>query len=242
MNFKLAMLAAGLALASSGASAAIQSVSVSGATVDFSFQYDDTLPNLFNLGIYEVSGDSLSFSPTNFFAYQNGVTGWNTANSTTPAITVTAKAGYSLNQISLFEQGDYYRIQSGSGMTTVKVAGEFIVNNVATKISNVSLADSMSAQGLFNDSEEFETSSWSYSTSVALNAAQSATAKVQNILKAGVNLGGTALDVAFIEKKLMMLSVQSTEVTAPVPVPGAIWLFGTAFAGFLVSRRNTQSA
>jgi hypothetical protein len=75
-----------------------------------------------------------------------------------------------------------------------------------------------------------------------LNAAQSATAKVQNILKAGVNLGGTALDVAFIEKKLMMLSVQSTEVTAPVPVPGAIWLFGTAFAGFLVSRRNTQSA
>lgn len=242
MNVKLALVAAGLALASTGASAAIQSVSVSGATVDFSFQYDDSLPNLFNLGIYEVSGDSLSFSPTNFFAYQNGLTGWSNANSTTPVITVTAKAGYTLNQLSLFEQGDYYRIQSGSGMTTVKVAGEFIVNNVATTISTAPLATAMSAQGLFDDSEIFETSAWSYSTSVALNAAQSATAKVQNILKAGVNLGGTALDVAFIEKKLMMLSVQSTEVTAPVPVPGAFWLFGSAFVGLLVSRRNTQAA
>jgi hypothetical protein len=238
MNLKLALVAASLALASSGASAAIQSVSVSGATVDFSFQYDDSLPNRFNLGVFQVSGDSLSFSPTNFFAEQNGLTGWNTANATTPLITVTAKAGYILNQLSLFEQGDYYRIQTGSGMTTVKVGGEFIVNNVATAISTAPLTNAMSAQGLFDDTETFQTSSWSYSTSVALNAVESATAKVQNILKAGVYLNATPLDVAFIEKKLMVISAQA----APVPVPGAVWLFGTALAGFFVSRRNNQQA
>ncbi|PPD29847.1 MAG: hypothetical protein CTY19_16745, partial [Methylomonas sp.] len=109
-------------------------------------------------------------------------------------------------------------------------------------ISTAPLTNAMSAQGLFDDTETFQTSSWSYSTSVALNAVESATAKVQNILKAGVNLNGTPLDQAFIEKKLMMISAQSFEVAAPVPVPGAVWLFGTALAGFFVSRRNNQQA
>ncbi|MDD2738279.1 MAG: hypothetical protein PHR94_05050 [Methylomonas lenta] len=239
-NLKLVLAAAGFALASSGVNAAIMSVTVSGQTVDFSYQYDSSLPNLFNLGIYSVSGDSLSFSPTNFIAHQNGLTGWSTSTATTPLVTVTAKAGYALTNLSLFEQGDYYRSQSGTNMTMVSVGGQFIVdNNPSSIISSQPLTTAMSAAGLFDQSETFQTSAWSVSSNVALNNALSATAKVENILRAGVNLNATALDEAFIEKKLMKFTAATTTV---VPVPGAFWLFGSALTGVLVSRRRNTTA
>lgn len=238
-NLKLVLAAAGLALASSGVNAAIVSVTVSGQTVDFSYQYDNTLPNLFNLGIYQVSGDSLSFSPTNFVAHQNGLTGWSTATATTPLITVTAKAGYALTNLSLFEQGDYSRIQSGTNMTMVSVGGQFIVdNNPSSIVPTQPLNTAMSASGLFNQSETTQTSPWNVSSTVALTNALSATAKVENILRAGVNLNATALDEAFIEKKLMSISAATTVV----PTPGAFWLFGSALTGVLVSRRRNIQA
>lgn len=239
-KLKIALAAAGLALASTGVNAAIMSVTVSGQTVDFSYQYDSSLPNLFNLGIYQVSGDSLSFSPTNFVAHQNGLTGWSTATSTTPNITVTAKSGYTLNGLSLFEQGDYFQIQSGSNMTMASVSGQFIVDNNASSINPTQpLTTTMSAAGLFNQSETFQTSPWSVSSTVALNNALSATAKVENILKVGVNVNATALDEVFIEKKLMSISAATTAV---VPVPGAFWLFGSVLTGVLVSRRRNITA
>lgn len=242
MNLKSALVAAGLALASSGASAAIQSVSVSGATVDFSYQYDDALPNLFNLGIYEVSGDSLSFSPTNFVAFQKGAAGWSDAFATTPLITVTAKSGYSLTGLSLFEQGDYYQVQSAEFMTLVTVSGQFIVNDHPNPFTSSDLDVALTTRGVFRRTEQVQTTGWSISDYADLNLAQSATVKVENLLSAGIDVGATALDKAFIEKKLMKISAQSTEVIAPVPVPGTVWMFGSALAGFLVSRRSKQQA
>lgn len=64
-KLKLALAAAGLALASSSANAALVSVTAQGATVNFSYQYDDALVNLFTPGSYTIVGDTLSFSPTN---------------------------------------------------------------------------------------------------------------------------------------------------------------------------------
>lgn len=240
-SLNVVFAAVGLAFASSSVNAAIQSVSVSGATVDFFYQYDDAFGNLFNPGIYLGAGDTLSFSPTNFVAQKNGVTGWSTATATTPLITVTAKAGYVLTGLSLFEEGDYYRIQSGSNMTLVSVAGQFIVNGNPKPISPAQLLNStLSASGLFDESETFQTSTWSVDSSVALNSLESATAKIQNILKAGINLNATSLDEAFIEKKRTRLSASTVPVAAPVP--GALWLFGTALAGFLVSRTGKKTA
>jgi hypothetical protein len=240
-NLRLVLAAAGFALASSGVNAAIMSVTVSGQTVDFSYQYDTSLPNLFNLGIYTVSGDSLSFSPTNFIAHQNGLTGWSTSTATTPLVTVTAKAGYALTNLSLFEQGDYFRIQSDTNMTMVSVSGQFIVDNNPSSItSSQPLTTVMPAAQLFSQPETTQTSTWWVSSNVALNSTQSATAMVENILRAGVNLNATALDEAFIQKKLMSLSAATMPVV--VPVPGAFWLFGSALTGVLVSRRRNITA
>jgi len=234
-NLKIVAATAVLVFASTTANAVIVPITVSGDTVDFSYQYDDAVESLFDIGIYLVSGDTLSFSPTNFIAHQSGLAGWSTASSTTPLITVTAKEGYALSGLSLFEQGDYYRIQSGDNMTVASVGGQFIVNDAPNQIG-AQLPTSMSASGLFDGSETFQTSAWSTESSVSLNSVESATAKVENILKAGVNLNATVLDEAFIEKKLMSLSASTVPVV--VPVPGAFWLFGTAITGVLVARRS----
>lgn len=234
-NLKMAIAAVGLVVTSSTANALIVPITVSGDTVDFSYQYDDAVESLFDIGIYQVSGDTLSFSPTNFLAHQNGLTGWDTVSSTTPLITVTAKAGYALSGLSLFEQGDYYRIQSGDNMTIASVGGQFIVDDTPNLIGAQLLA-TMSASSLFAELETFHTSAWAIESSVSLNSVESVSAKVENILKAGVNLNATVLDEAFIEKKLMSISANTVPVV--VPVPAAFWLFGTAITGVLVARRS----
>lgn len=123
-------------------------------------------------------------------------------------------------------------------MTVVTVGGQFIVNNNVSSITTAPLTTAMSVNGIFNHSEIFQTTPWSVSSNVALNSTQSATAMVENILRAGINVSATALDEAFIQKKLTSLSVQ----TSMVPVPSAFWLFGSALTGVLVSRRRTIAA
>lgn len=226
-NFKIALAAAGLAVASSGVNAAI--VSVSGATVNFS--YDDSfLSPLF--GAVSVSGDTLQFDPTAFSAFQNGGGLSLPSHATTPLVTVTAKSGYALTELSLFEQGDYYRIQENSNATFVSVGGQFIVNNNPNTITTTQpLNVAISTSGLMDGTETFQTTNWTAENSVYLNSTESATAKIQNILLAGADNG---LNQAFIEKKLINLSAATTVV----PVPGAFWLFGSALTGVLVSRRR----
>jgi len=233
-KFKIALAAAGLALASSGVNAAI--VNLTGDTVMFSFD-DAFLSPTF--GSYSVSGDTLSFSPTTFVAHQNGTAGWATTTATTPEITVKAMSGYLLTELDLFEKGDYFRIQDAANNTMVSVGGQFIVDDQADSIFSTitPLSNAMSVDGLFDASETFETSEWTAENYAYVDWAESATVKVENILKAGVKTDNP-LNEAFIEKKQMDIIA----FTAPVPVPGAFWLFGSALTGVLVSRRRNISA
>jgi hypothetical protein len=229
-SLKLVLVSAILALASTGANAAW--ISVSGTTVDFSFD-DSFLSPLF--GTYTVSGDTLSFSPVGFEAFQNGSVGFDFGNATTPEIKVMAKSGFALTELSLFEQGDYLRLEDASGETAVSVAGQFIVNNNPTSITSTQpLNAAISSADFFNGVAALETTTWNAENSVLLNSVGYATAKVQNLLVAGVSNAG--LNMAFIEKKLMNISADTVPVV--VPAPGAVWLFGSAMAGFLVSRRK----
>ena len=225
-NLNVILFATGLALCNASANAA----TLYGATVDFSFD-DIFLNSLF--GSYSISGDTLSFFPTNFVAQANNNL-FGTANATTPLITVSAKSGYVLSGVSLFEQGDYYRIETAPNTSFVSVGGQFIVNNNAT---NFSADQPLNAKFDFNDlanGTPFVTSSWTVSEDVALNAAESATVKVQNVLIAGALPN---VSTAFIEKKL--LSIGAATFPVAVPVPAAFWTFGSALLGLLsVGRRK----
>jgi hypothetical protein len=157
---------------------------------------------------------------------------------------VSAKAGYLLTGLGLFEQGDYFRIQNETNATVVSVFGQFIVNDTPQSIAlNQPLNNFSSTSDYFASGGQIQTTTWSANNSVALNSVASATAKAQNILLAAVN-SNSSLNLAFIEKKLMNFSVSTTPIadTTPVPVPGAFWLFGSALTGLLVSGRRKIAA
>lgn len=230
MNFKKTFRALAFALLGAvGGQASAAVVTVSGATVDYSF--DDALLGLF--GNYSIAGDTLSFDPTTFIANATTPGILTTTSATTPTITVTAKSGIKINAVSLFEQGDYYMVNNG-GTTLVSAAGQFIVNNAPNSISAGGLgvkqsADDVGANGLF-------TTTWTISKSVSLSDATSAALKLQNILIAGHG-GAADLQGAFIEKKLVQFSVD----TAPVPLPPAVWMLGSAIVGLVTVGRRKQA-
>ncbi|MBS3964002.1 MAG: PEP-CTERM sorting domain-containing protein [Methylomonas sp.] len=227
-KLKLTLAAASLVLASTSANATV--VTLSGSTVNFSFNSAFLLPIF---GTYSVSGDTLSFSPINFIASQQA-TGFDWASGTTPLITITAKSGYWLTSVSNFEQGGYQRLEQSPNSTVVGVSGLFSVNNTPVSIApDAPLTTAISAAALFSNPSLFQTTPWTSSQSVGLAPFQtSATAKVENLLLAGSM--GAPFDKAFIEKKLISVS----GFTTPVPVPSAIWLFGSALTGIVIARRK----
>ena len=224
-NLTLTVFAAGFAFCNAGAQAA----TLYGTTVDFNFN-DSLLDSLF--GTFLVNGDSLEFSPQNFVAKTaNNLFG--EANATTPLITVSAKAGYTLAGVKLFEQGDYYRIESAPNTSFVGASGQFIVNNAATTFTTTqSLNAALSFTALASNTA-FTTSPWTVSESVALAAAQSATVRIENVLVAGALPN---VSTAFIEKKLVSLTALTVPVT--VPVPAAVWTFGSVLLGAWFSLRR----
>lgn len=195
---------------------AAQAVSVSGTTVDYTF--DDTLLGLF--GNWSIAGDKLSFDPTNFAA--SSVSGFALpVHATTPLITVKAKTGFSLQDANLHEQGDYLKI---TGNTLVTVTGQFILNGSnppgfsAGDLSTVSLT----------------TNPWEVNASGSLSG-DTGTIKLQNILIAAVLTTDPGL--AFIEKKLVDIWV--TTAPTSVPLPPAAWMLGSALVGLVtVGRRK----
>jgi hypothetical protein len=233
-HIKQLCIAAGLALFSAAGNAAI----FSGSTVDYYF--DDSLLNgLF--GEFEVNGDVLSFHPISFEALANNLP-IVTATATTPLINVTAKSGYALTGLNLKEQGDYYRVEAAPASSFVGVSGLFIVNDNATQFSaNQPLTNAFSFADLANG-VPFAAKAWGVDVAVALNAVDSATVQVQNLLIAGVaGLGNSA----FIAKNLLSIAAYSTQLAAPpaaVPVPGAVWLFGSVLLGWVgLGRRKTMA-
>ncbi|MBT8446114.1 MAG: hypothetical protein HKO62_01850 [Gammaproteobacteria bacterium] len=173
-----------------------------------------------------VSGDTLSILPTDFVAQSaNGNGGDNVVIvSQTINVLVTAKAGQQLTDASLFEQGDYFLLDLGGGVPAVGASGEF---NVTANGSTDQNAFSAGALTDITSFASFGTSGWSASVSADSFMADSAVLQVQNILAAFSVNGG---DAAFIEKKLVQLTV----VTTPVPLPASFWLLlsgvGLAFA------------
>lgn len=237
-KFQTALAAAGLALASSGASAAI--VSIEGATVTYSYDNTAFLSPLFGSfttadAVTGLLTDTLQFSPTNFVAEKDSK-GIDLTTATTPVFTVKAKAGYALTELDLFEQGDYLRVEDAANNTVVAVAGQFIVNDVPQSITSTEALDGAILVSDLQNGGTLATSPWTVENYAYLDFTESATVKVQNILFAMVTTD-SGLNSAFIEKKL----VNITAWTTPVPVPGAFWLFGSALTGVLVSRRRVAA-
>ena len=199
------------------------SVTLSGTTVDFSF--DDTLLGLF--GQANVAGDTLYFTPTDFVAQSSNGAGYVLTNETIN-VEVTARQGYGFSNFGFTEKGDYLMLGSG---TSVAVTGQirlFDVANPNVDITSTLLpANPMTHVGVPTDN-------WIAQTSTDLsawNTANMINVTVENLLLASTSIPNS---LAFVEQKYVGLSF----VTTPVPEAEtyAMMLAGLGLIGFAVRR------
>jgi len=214
-----------------------------GDTVCFTWDTDQL--SLF--GTPSVIGDQIIFDPTTFVAKSLNGEGVVSTNATVNII-VDVMEGYVFDSASLAEAGDYFMWGSDPfGQSAVSVGGQLRVRDAA----NTELEyDSITASGdfdIFNTPFCATPHNWDASADVSLAGAEwdgvtQVVMKIENILNAYTDPfiamqpppGGGPLQ-AFIEKKEVGLSVGTTVI----PIPAAVWLFGSGLLGlFIIARKK----
>ena len=216
------------------ASALLMSTASNAATVsmcgtDLCFEYNDS--TLFGGGT--VVGNNIFFSPTNFRAESNNTDGL-VQESATLNVDVTLKnsgSGFVMDMFNLVEKGDYQ--MTGGTTTSVTAGGSFSVTSLTTgglnelNTFNATGLDTIGAVTAWDASSSIDLSSisgWGSGTAVQI--------QLQNDLSATSNLQGEG---AFIQKKFGDIGV----IVNPVPVPAAVWLFGSGLLGLVgIARRK----
>jgi hypothetical protein len=202
------------------------SVTLAGATVDFSF--DDTLLGLF--GQANVSGDTLYFTPTLFTAESANGDGFDLTRQTVN-IKLSVHEGWDFSSLGLAERGDYLRVGDGAKLA---VSGQIRVFDIAQPMTEVT--SNILATNAFQLTDDFITKNWEANATadlVNMSAASMINVTLQNILVAQSPSGTDTL--AFIEKKFAGLNV----ITTPVPEADtyAMMLAGLGLVGFAARRR-----
>lgn len=225
-------------LLSMGAPAAL--VTVSGATVDFI--YDDADPGLQEYGSLTVVGDSIFAVPTGIRAESTNTQGSVLFNAT-GSIQVRAKAGFELASIDVSERGDY---QMSAGADRVGISGwlsafnlydinQFEIQNMAVS-GDLTIKGSATANNWFGTAGfDFLSGMWSATQLTHINLT------LQNNLEA---VSTTQGESAWIQKKFTGGNTVGVVIqTIPtVPVPAAVWLFGSGLLGLVAVARRRQVA
>ncbi len=193
------------------------------------YTLDDSQLGLF--GTPQLQGDTLYFLPSEFTAQSRNRQGYDITRSTIQILVETKSSGYSLGQIGLKEDGDYFKLGTG---TSVGVGGAMVVtkfDNVYDRIWNpiVSVSDFSQVTSPGN----FSTSLWEAYASADLTGKgwNKTWVTIENIIFAGSTVRGSA---AFIEKKFVSLTASA------VPIPGAAWMLGAGLVGLVVIKRRQR--
>jgi hypothetical protein len=224
VNKKLAIGIVWLSQTFAGAAFAA-SVTLSGTTVDFSF--DDSLLGLF--GQANVSGDLLYFTPTEFTAESMNGAGFDFTKQTLN-VTVTTHDGWNFSSLALTERGDYLRVGGG---TAVAVTGQIRVFDTLNPLDEVTA--SILSDDKFGKTKDLISRNWEANAMAdlsSMNTAGEINVTLENILMAKAR---SKSGLAFIEKKFAGLDV----ITTPVPEAStyAMMLAGLGLVGFAVRRR-----
>jgi len=200
---------------------------------DVTFTYDDSS----YFGIANVVGNSIFFQPTDFIAESSNGDGAVSLRETL-TIDVQAKyAGYDMSSFLLVEQGDYELTGASS---SVSASGRLGVASMTTmcglytncndsNIFNASGLDTVGALTEWNGSTSVDladTIGWGSDTFVQLS--------LQNNLRATTTVAG---DDAMIQKKFGAIGIEVN----PVPVPAALWLFGSGLIGIAAFARRKKA-
>jgi hypothetical protein len=226
---KLPLLAGFTALSLSVYSllASAEAVTLVGDTINY--QYDD-VANAGALAVFGtpvIIGDSVRFLPPSFRTESIDGNGTGLLSANFIFSDVYSRNGQAIKKIEVVDFGDYKITDGGS------VSADLLL----TISSNRSILDFDSNSSSFDfsgDSSGLQT--WGISAAVdpslSFNGlADNVAVSLQNTLEASTDAEG---ETAWIQKKLVFAATASE-----VPVPSALWLFGSALMGMgIVGRRQ----
>lgn len=228
------LLIAGLLALSGNVSAALVTLDGDG----FNVVYDDAALGLFGSPTLSGDGKTILFSPLSFKA-TSANQGYVPETSNVQFDIILDDGSKQLSGVRLIENGDYRLVNGGnlSEVPEVNVSGELRLTNLFT--GNQFVQQAFSAGALANTCSSITSctpSPWTIDTSASADAAWGAVdvrVRIQNDLLAG---SFEARDFADIEKKHASQTISLTPTF--VPVPAAVWLFGSALAGLMGLRRK----
>lgn len=231
MNKLTSTLLACCALFTATSNAAI--VTLNGT--DVSFTYDDS--SLF--GAASVVNNSIFFQPANFKAESLNGAGAVAASSTLIIDVQATTIGYDMSSFMLVEQGDY--MLSGAS-SSVSASGRLgVASMTSTCAYNIVCNDSSIFNVASTDLDTIGTlTDWSGSTSVDLadtigwGSDSFVQLSLQNNLLATTTAGS---DNAMIQKKFGAIGI----TVNPVPVPAALWLFGSGLIGIAAFAKRKKA-
>ena len=216
---------AGLAMLLIASSASAALVSVDGDNVRFT--YDDAT----EYGVGFVVGDAILFTPTGIKAEASDGSSSVTSKMLNIQVEILTE-GYWLQDFNLIEQGDYRLDGAGA---SVDMEGIFEVSSNTSAFSATDNFDAgpLTVQGVLTDWSAdsmislTDTAGWGSDTDVSID--------VTNTLTADTSATG---EYALVQKKLGAVQI---EITA-VPVPAAVWLFGSGLIGLAGFMRRKSTA
>lgn len=226
-NYKSTLMGAVCAAFSLSFAASAQAALVEGA--DVWFDYDDTT----QFGVGTVIGNAIYFAPTDFSAQSTNGSPGGVINTETLNIRVYVKEGsdFVIDGGHLVENGDYFLQGGGSSVTA---GGRFWARSNTNGLSTEEFfsAGTLDTQNAFTPWSAEATldfddvAGWGEDTDVLF--------QLQNNLIANTAENG---ELALIQKKDGSIGI---EVMPEIPLPGTVWLFGSALLG-LAGFRSQKS-
>lgn len=192
------------------------------------YEYDDAQVGVLKFGMPSLVGDAMQFLPVDFRAESANGAGFVVDTATFVFNRVYSISGADIISVTASESGDY-RIISGGTVDVdlfLQAASNVDAFDFTVDINNFAAAGASGGLQL-----------WSLGAAVSPAAVFTSLANdlaltVQNTLTA---FTGNSGELAWIQKKLIL------EV-AVVPVPAAVWLFGSGLALLGFARRRQQLA
>ena len=206
-------------------------IHLAGDTVDF--YYDDAQPGMSSYGPLSSIGNSIFAQSVNLSA--DATNGSSTSVSALGTITIVAQPGYSFSFIHVAQLGDYSLNGAGA---SIDVSGTLSIEdsiNSSTSftntlsISGLGINDGLTHEWQASSGFDLSTATWSNVTSIELS--------LDTLLSATTLISGES---AFTESKFVGGGMVTIETSA-VPVPAAIWLFGSGLLGLAsIARRSNK--
>lgn len=219
-NFILAVAGAiGLAAAVAPVSAA----TVTQCGPNICYQYDDAQSGMASFGNPSVTGDALVFLVPNFRAESLDGAGLDQALDSFVIDSVYALNGEALAYVGITEFGDY-EITNGDRVSAA--LDLYLEDNDTSESGTVS--DLFAASGDSAGLQTWQISAY-HNPSMYFSTAEDVMITITDTLEAETDATGEA---AWIQKKISLVA------TTVVPIPAAVWLFGSALglAGFIRRR------